>query len=86
MEYNNKSNAERLVELLMRKGLTIATAESCTGGAVSQAITSMPFFSRIAVIVASFDEAYWSVWYILFVDMLNPFRCFTRFTKSNKIA
>ena len=41
MENNDKSNAERLVELLMRKGLTIATAESCTGGAVSQAITSV---------------------------------------------
>ncbi len=33
--------------LLREKGLTISTAESCTGGAISAAITSCPGSSRI---------------------------------------
>ena len=33
--------AERLITLLDERSLTIATAESCTGGAVSQALTSV---------------------------------------------
>ena len=34
--------AEKLVELLKAQGLTCATAESCTGGGVGAAITSVP--------------------------------------------
>lgn len=33
--------AERLVELLREKKMTFATAESCTGGAISQAVTAV---------------------------------------------
>lgn len=36
-----KTLAERLVVLLREKKLAFATAESCTGGAVSQAVTSV---------------------------------------------
>lgn len=36
-----KSLAVRLVRLLREKNLDFATAESCTGGAVSQAVTSV---------------------------------------------
>ncbi len=39
--------AEIAVKLLKEKGLTIATAESCTGGAISAAITSVPGSSEI---------------------------------------
>jgi PncC family amidohydrolase len=33
--------AERLVELLREKKMTFATAESCTGGAISQVVTAV---------------------------------------------
>ena len=33
---------ESLVNLLLQKGLTIATAESCTGGLLAKRITSIP--------------------------------------------
>lgn len=39
--------AERLVALLDERSLTIATAESCTGGAVSQALTSVAGCSSV---------------------------------------
>lgn len=39
--------AVRLTELLKQKGATAATAESCTGGAVSAAITSVPGASDV---------------------------------------
>ena len=35
-------SAERLVGLLKEKGLTAATAESCTGGMIAEWITSVP--------------------------------------------
>ena len=38
--------ATRVVDLALAKGLTITTAESCTGGLVSAAITSVPGSSR----------------------------------------
>lgn len=39
--------AENLVELLKAQGLTCATAESCTGGGVGQAITAVPGSSAV---------------------------------------
>ena len=39
--------AERLVALLTANGLTCATAESCTGGGVGSAITSVPGSSAV---------------------------------------
>lgn len=39
--------AERLVELLKARGLTCATAESCTGGGVGSAITAVPGSSAV---------------------------------------
>ena len=39
--------AEKLVELLKAQGLTCATAESCTGGGVGSAITSVPGSSAV---------------------------------------
>ena len=39
--------AERLITLLDERSLTIATAESCTGGAVSQALTSVAGCSSV---------------------------------------
>ena len=39
--------AEKLVAALVERSLTIATAESCTGGAVSQAITSVAGCSAV---------------------------------------
>lgn len=51
---NSKVTAENLdklvtdvVKLLLHKGVTIATAESCTGGLLSELITSVPGASRI---------------------------------------
>jgi len=41
------SIAEHLVELLKASGLTCATAESCTGGCVGHAITSVPGSSAV---------------------------------------
>ena len=37
----------RLVELLSRKGLKLACAESCTGGMISAAITAVPGASEV---------------------------------------
>ena len=39
--------ASRLVELLKERGLTCATAESCTGGGVASAITDVPGASAV---------------------------------------
>lgn len=39
--------AKELVELMIAKGLTAATAESCTGGGVAHAITSIPGSSAV---------------------------------------
>lgn len=39
--------AEKLVELLKKTGKTLSTAESCTGGLVGGAITSVPGSSEI---------------------------------------
>ena len=39
--------AEKLVALLAANGLTCATAESCTGGGVGQAITAVPGSSAV---------------------------------------
>ncbi len=41
------SVAEKLVELLKARGLTCATAESCTGGGVGSAITAVPGSSAV---------------------------------------
>ena len=41
--YENEHTIEYLVgEMLKGRGLTLATAESCTGGAIAQTITAMP--------------------------------------------
>lgn len=40
-------NAAHLVESFTRKGLTLATAESCTGGLVAGAITAIPGSSSV---------------------------------------
>jgi nicotinamide-nucleotide amidase len=37
---------EQLAQLMIQKGLTLATAESCTGGSISVAITDLPGSSR----------------------------------------
>lgn len=42
-----KQNAERLVKILREKGLHISTAESCTGGMVSTAITAVAGASEV---------------------------------------
>ena len=39
--------AEKLVEFLKARGLTCATAESCTGGGVGSALTSVPGSSAV---------------------------------------
>ncbi len=39
--------AEKTVALLMQSGLTLATAESCTGGIISSAITSISGASKV---------------------------------------
>lgn len=39
--------AQQLVQLLSRRGFTCATAESCTGGLVAAAITSIPGASAV---------------------------------------
>ncbi|MGM9648080.1 MAG: CinA family protein [Eubacteriales bacterium] len=42
-----RTAATRLVNLLARYGLTVTTAESCTGGLVSAAITAVPGASSV---------------------------------------
>lgn len=42
-----KRRAAELVSLLQNRGLTVATAESCTGGSVAAAITSVPGCSSV---------------------------------------
>ena len=51
--------AARVVALLGERSLTIATAESCTGGAVSQAITSVAGSSAVmrGAVVAYHNDA-----------------------------
>ena len=39
--------AEKLVDILKAQGLTCATAESCTGGGIGSAITSVPGSSEV---------------------------------------
>lgn len=39
--------AERVVERLLSRGYTIATAESCTGGSIAAAITGVPGCSAV---------------------------------------
>lgn len=39
--------AVRLVELLSKAGLTLCTAESCTGGQIAAAITAIPGSSKV---------------------------------------
>ena len=39
--------AEKLVKALIEKGITCATAESCTGGGVGYAITGVPGSSEV---------------------------------------
>ena len=39
--------AEKLVELLKARGMTCATAESCTGGGIGSAITAVPGSSAV---------------------------------------
>lgn len=41
------TQAEKLVALLSAQNITCATAESCTGGGVGQAITSVPGASQV---------------------------------------
>ena len=52
MSNADKTLAEQLVALAQDKGVIIATAESCTGGMVSAAITDVPGSSRV------FDRAF----------------------------
>jgi PncC family amidohydrolase len=47
MKDNDLSVAGKLVELLKARGLTCATAESCTGGGIGAAITSVPGASDV---------------------------------------
>jgi len=50
--------AETLVELLKARGMTCATAESCTGGGVGAAITSVPGSSAVYLGgVVSYDNS-----------------------------
>ena len=42
-----KMRAEKLVLLLQQRGLTVATAESCTGGRIAAAITSVAGCSAV---------------------------------------
>ncbi len=41
------TQAEQLVSLLSARGITVATAESCTGGGVGSAITAVPGSSAV---------------------------------------
>ena len=41
------NSAKKLIEICIKKSATISTAESCTGGALSSLITSVPGASKI---------------------------------------
>lgn len=41
MEWYNNSMENKIAEILIRKGLTISTAESCTGGLLSSKLTDI---------------------------------------------
>ncbi len=58
MDSDVKKIAVRLVELLREKNLAFATAESCTGGAISQAVTSVAGCSDVmrGAVVAYHNE------------------------------
>ena len=47
MENDLINSAERLILLLSEKGLTLSIAESCTGGLICHAITSVPGASKV---------------------------------------
>ncbi|MBI3592708.1 MAG: CinA family protein [Nitrospirae bacterium] len=47
MENDLIITAEKLLLLLSEKGLTLSVAESCTGGLISHAITSIPGASKV---------------------------------------
>ena len=44
---NNIASAEQLLSLCRDKGVTLATAESCTGGMIGATITSVPGSSDV---------------------------------------
>ncbi len=44
---NNIASAKRLLSLCREKGVTIATAESCTGGMIGTTLTSIPGSSDV---------------------------------------
>lgn len=65
--------AEKLVELLKARGLTVATAESCTGGGVGAAITSVPGSSDVFAggIISYSNEVKANVLGVLRADLMR---------------
>ena len=47
MEEQKRTQTEQLVELLKKHDLSIATAESCTGGLVSTMLVDVPGVSQV---------------------------------------
>ncbi|MCL2696865.1 MAG: CinA family protein [Oscillospiraceae bacterium] len=47
MHYNLDKSAQNVVQLLCARGLTLTTAESCTGGLLSGAVTAIPGSSGV---------------------------------------